>query len=94
MPFVRSTVVLILLTSGANAMTGADFFDRLTDQRRADYVDGAIEMLAYTLPDAKAKCVFDWYYRGRGPEQLIGALKQHRELPVTGVLQVLVKRLC
>jgi hypothetical protein len=79
---------------GAHTMTGADFFDRLTDQQRASYVDGAVEMLAYTLPDSSAQCVYDWYYRGRGPEQLMGALKQHRELPVTGILQVLVKRLC
>jgi hypothetical protein len=51
-------------------------------------------MMAYSLPDTRAKCVFDWYYRGRGPEQLMGALKQHRDLPVTGILQILVKRLC
>jgi hypothetical protein len=75
-------------------MTGADFLDRLNTDQRASYADGAVEMLAYTLPNDKAKCVFDWYYRGPGPEQLVGALRQHRELPVAGVLQVLAKRLC
>jgi hypothetical protein len=49
---------------------------------------------SYALPDEKAKCVINWYYKGTGPEQLIGALRQLRELPVTGVLQVLAKRLC
>ena len=74
-------------------MTGADFFDRLNSQQRASYVDGAVEMLAYSLSNDRAKCVFDWYYRGRGPEQLMGALKHHRDLPVSGVLQILAKRL-
>lgn len=94
MRIIGIAVFLILFSAGAHAMIGADFLDRLTDQRRADYVDGALEMLAYGLPADKATCVYDWYYRGHGPEQLANALKQHRDLPVTGVLQVLVKRLC
>ncbi|MFL5266199.1 MAG: hypothetical protein ACJ8AH_06295 [Stellaceae bacterium] len=75
-------------------MTGSEFLEKLNDQQRASYVDGAVEMLAYGLDDRKAGCVVDWYYKGSGPEQLIRALRQHPELPVTGVLQVLAKRLC
>jgi hypothetical protein len=72
----------------------SDFLDRLNDQQRAAYVDGAIEMLAYGMEGQKASRALDWFYRGRGPEQLAAALKQHRDLPVTGILQVLVKRIC
>jgi hypothetical protein len=74
-------------------MTGAEFLEKLNDQQRASYIDGALEMLAYGLPEAKARRVIGWYYEGEGPRQLIGALHQHRQLPVQGVLQVLVKRL-
>jgi hypothetical protein len=93
---MRGTVLILslLLSTSAQAMTGAEFLDKLNDQQRASYVDGAVEMLAYVMPGDKAKCVFDWYYRGQGPEQLIRALRQNRELPVTGILKVLVKRLC
>ena len=70
-------------------MTGSDFLDRLTDQWRADYLDGALAMLACGLPKHMAKRVYDWFYRGPGPGQLMAALMQHRKLPVTGMLQAL-----
>jgi hypothetical protein len=40
---------LILFSAGAHAMIGADFLDRLTDQRRADYVDGVLQVLVKRL---------------------------------------------
>jgi hypothetical protein len=36
----------------------------------------------------------DWFYRGAGATQLVGTLKAHRELPVSGILHTMVKRLC
>ena len=74
-------------------MTGSEFLEKLNDQQRASYADGAIEMVSYGMEEHKAGCVIDWYYKGPRREQLIRALRQHPELPVTGVLQVLVKRL-
>jgi hypothetical protein len=49
-------------------------------------------MLAQTdLPGAA--CVYDWYYRGSGIEQLAQMLPKYPQLPVTGILKVLVARL-
>ena len=80
--------------TGAYAMTGADFLDKLNQQQRASYVDGALDMLAYCLTQPQAKCVRDWYYNGDGPRQLIAAVHQCRDKPVQGILQVLAKRVC
>ena len=62
------------------------------------YLDGAVETLAYSLAAAgdnkKATCLLDWYYRGPGASQLVGTLMAHRDLPVSGILHTMVKRLC
>ena len=79
-------------------MIAADFLDRLDGHQSAAYLDGAVETLAYCLAAAgdnhKATRVLDWYYRGAGPTQLVGTLKAHRDLPVSGILHTMVKRLC
>jgi hypothetical protein len=79
-------------------MIAADFLDRLDGHQSAAYLDGAVETLAYSLAAAgenkKATCLLDWYYRGAGPSQLIGTLKAHRDLPVSGILHSMAKRLC
>jgi hypothetical protein len=78
-------------------MIAADFLDRLDGHQSAAYLDGAVETLAYGLAAAgdnhKATRVLDWYYRGAGATQLIGTLKAHRDLPVSGILHTMVKRL-
>jgi hypothetical protein len=75
-------------------MTGTDFLDKLNDQQRAWYVNGVLDGMTYDMPVPKAACVRNWYYEGEGPRQLIGAVRQYRDKPVQGILQVLVKRLC
>jgi hypothetical protein len=87
-------IVSLFLSTGANAMTGTEFLDKMNDQQRAAYVEGVLDMLAYGLPVPQAKCLQDWYYEGDGPRQLIRAVHQRPDLPVQGVLQVLSKRLC
>jgi hypothetical protein len=61
-------------------------------------MDGAVEMAAYAFAAGgeakKATCTLDWYYRGRGPEQLANTLKAHGDLPVSGVLHALLRRVC
>ena len=66
MPFTRTFAAanLILLSSGAQAMTGSEFLEKLNDQQRASYADGAIEMVSYGMEEHKAGCVIDWYYKG------------------------------
>jgi hypothetical protein len=95
---LSAAVVSVALAAPASAMSAADFLDRFNDDQRAAYVDGAIETLAYTFAAAgdqkRASCVLDWYYRGPGPQQLGSTLKDHRDLPVGGVLQALTRRLC
>jgi hypothetical protein len=85
---------LATLPTGAYAMTGSEFLDKLNHQQQAWYIDGALDMLAYDLTPQKAKSVRDWYYKGDGPRQLIAAVHQCRDKPVQGVLQVLAKRIC
>lgn len=75
-------------------MNGAEFLDNLNDQQRSAYVEGALDMMAYDMPVPKAQCLRNWYYQGEGPKQLIGAVRQYRDKPVQGILQVLAKRLC
>jgi hypothetical protein len=36
----------------------------------------------------------DWHYRGAGATQLVGTLKAHREMLVSGILHAMAKRLC
>jgi hypothetical protein len=36
----------------------------------------------------------DWYYRGGGRDPAGRHLKAHRDLPVSGILHTMVKRLC
>jgi hypothetical protein len=65
---------------------------------RSGHAGGIVDSMAYGFAaakqESKAVCVNDWFYRGQGPQQLASVLKAHRDLPVPGVLQVLVKRLC
>jgi len=79
-------------------MLSADFLDRLDGNQSAAYLDGAVETLAYGLAAAgdnkKATRVLDWYYRGAGATQLVGTLKAHRDMPVSGILHAMAKRLC
>ena len=79
-------------------MLAADFLDRLDGHQSAAYLDRAVETLAYGLAAAgdnkKATRVLDWYYRGAGATQLVGTLKAHRDMPVSGILHAMAKRLC
>jgi hypothetical protein len=75
-------------------MISADFLDRLDGNQSAAYLDGAVETLAASGDNKKAKCVLDWYYRDAGATQLVGTLKAHRDMPVSGILHAMAKRLC
>jgi hypothetical protein len=78
-------------------MISADFLDRLDGNQSAAYLDGAVETLAYGLAasgdNKKATRLLDWYYRGAGATQLVGTLKAHRDMPVSGILHAMAKRL-
>ena len=78
-------------------MISADFLDRLDGHQSAAYLDGAVETMAYGLAAAgdnkKATRLLDWYYRGAGATQLVGTMKAHRDMPVSGILHAMAKRL-
>jgi hypothetical protein len=95
---VTAFLACMSASTGAKAMLSADFLDRFNDQERAAYAGGIVDSMAYGFAaakqESKAVCVNNWFYRGQGPQQLASVLQAHRDLPVPGVLQVLVKRLC
>jgi hypothetical protein len=98
MRFPALLPLLLTLPAAGQAMTAGDFLDRLNDQQRASYIEGAVEMTGYSLSASgqgtKAECAFDWYFRGQGPRQLAAILPNHKALPVTGILQTLINRAC
>lgn len=79
-------------------MQSSDFFDKLSREEQASYLGPAVEMHAYILAATgdpeQAKCVYDWYFRGPGPRQLVHAASDNRDQPIDKMVYVLIRRQC
>jgi hypothetical protein len=95
---MRTAIIVAALVMSHEPIIGADFLDRLNDDQRTSYLNGVVEMLAYDLSTRNHKqqssCLTDWYYRGAGPGMVAEAIRRYRDLPVVGVLKLLVQHVC
>lgn len=98
---MRTLIAALLVAasvSPAAAVSAGDFLDKMNEQQRFGYMNGALDAITYDLARAgqgdKAQCVASFYYEGSGPQDLAALLESHPELPVVGILKALIKRNC
>ena len=92
-------LALAFSVSNSYALTGTEFSQKMNKDQRTAYLDGVVETLMYTNRGI-SECILNWYYRGtpaenaKSAEEVIGAIHANPELPVSGIVSVLVKRHC
>lgn len=90
--------VIALLPLKAHAVTAGDVLDRMDADERFGFMNGALDMLAYELSRAgqgdKTACVYDWYFRGNGPSEVVAVFDNHKDLPAVAIIRTLADRHC
>jgi len=87
-------LALAFSVSEGYALTGTEFMQKMNKDQRGAYLDGVVETLMYVKKDS-SDCILKWYYEtDASAAEVVGFINANLELPVSGIVSVLVKRHC
>ncbi len=97
---IAFTLACLLVAGPAFAVTAGDVVDRMKEDERAAYLEGAIEMAMYAAAtdeknNAKAACIEKWYFSGDAAARtIVATFSRYKDQPAIGLLRVLINRAC
>lgn len=96
--FPLATLLLILGTSSASALTGEDVIDRMSSDQRSSYLFGAMEMAAFLAAvegdEERSQCIPDWFHDQDGLKEIILTLEEFKERSAMPIIHTLFRRAC
>lgn len=100
-PFITAVLAVLLAATPVFAINAGDVLDKMKDDERNAYFEGAIEMAMYLAAaqdknPAKSECILNWYFNSKGKtaREIVGVFDQYKDKPAAALLTVLINRHC
>ena len=98
--FIIIACLIIVIAHPAFAVTAGDVLDKMTDNERGGYLNGAVEMAMYNAVTQgngkKSECILNWYYKsnGKGARDVVATFDKYKDKSAVMLIQALIDREC